>query len=82
MHKQEKSVNKMAETREMQDALVLNSGVVKGMPGRAQAYSNACFALPTSLQTDQDTLIEQSTILLKQSVNIIDYVKYIVTPAL
>ena len=39
----------------------------------------AC-ALLSSLQKDRDTLIEQSIILLKLSVNIIDYVNYI--PAL
>ena len=60
----------MVETCETPDALVSNSGVAKGMPGRAQAYPNACCALPPSLQIDRDTLIEQS-------VNIIDYVKYI-----
>ena len=43
------------------------------MPGRAQALSNACCALPPSLEK-QNTLIEQSNILLKQSVNIINHV--------
>ena len=57
--------------------MVSNSGVAKGMPGRAQALPNTCCALPPNLQKDQDTLIEQSNILLKQSVNIIDHVDYI-----
>ena len=64
----------MAETSGMWDALVSNSGLAKGMLG---SYPNACCALPPSLQIDRDTLIEQSDILLKQSVNIIDYVKYV-----
>ena len=62
----------MAETFEMQDTLVSNSDVAKGTPGRAQSLPNACYALSPSLQKDQDTLIEQVNILLKQSVNIID----------
>ena len=45
------------------------SGVAKGGPGRAQALPNASCALLPRLQKDQDTLIEQSNILLKQSVN-------------
>ena len=35
---------------EMQDTLVSNSGVAKGMPGRAQNLPNPCYALPPSLQ--------------------------------
>ena len=35
---------------------------------QAQALPNACCALPPRLQKDRDTLIEQSNILLKQSV--------------
>ena len=62
----------MVETCEMQEALVSNSGVAKGMPGRAQALTNSCCALPTGLKINQ--IIKQSSILLKQSVNIIEYV--------
>ena len=67
----------MAEACETWDALVSNSVLAKGMPGRAQTLLNACCALPTTLQIDQDTLIEQSNILLKQSVIIITYANYI-----
>ena len=58
----------MAETCKTQDTLVSNSSVAKGMPDRAQDLPNACYALPPSLQKDRDTLIEQSIILLMQSV--------------
>ena len=51
----------------MRDTLVSNSDAAKC---RAQALPNACCALPPSLQKDRDTLIEQSNILLKQSVTI------------
>ena len=63
----------MAETCKTQDTLVSNSGIAKGMPGRAPAIPNTCCALPPSLQ-DRDTQIEQSDIILKQSVNIICYI--------
>ena len=43
-------------------------GVAKGMPGRTQAIPNACCSPPPNLQKDRDTLVEQSNILLKQSV--------------
>ena len=66
----------MSETCEMQDKLVSNSGIAKGMPGRAYTLPNACCALPLYLQKDQDSLIEQSYILVKLSVNIIDHVNY------
>ena len=49
---------------------VSNSGIAIGMPGRTQALSNACFALPFRLQKDGGTLIEQSNILFKQSVTV------------
>ena len=52
----------------MRNTLVSNSGVAKGMPGRAQTLPNVCCALPPSLQKDRDTLMEQSNILLKQPV--------------
>ena len=65
----------MVETCETQEALASNSGIAKGMPGRAQALPNSCCALPPGLQINQ--IIKQSSILLKQSVNIIDYVNYI-----
>ena len=39
-------------------------GIAKGEPDRAQALQNTCCALPSRLQNDQDTLIEQSNILL------------------
>ena len=67
----------MAKTCIMWDTLVSNSGIDKGMPGRSQALWNTCCALPPSLQKGRDTVIEQSNILLKQSVNAIDYVNYI-----
>ena len=51
----------------MRDTLVSNSGIAKGMPGRTQALTKACFALPPRSQEDRDSLIEQSNILLKQS---------------
>ena len=54
-----------------------NSGIDKGMLGRSQGLPNTCCALPPSLQKDRDTVIEQSNILLKQSVNVIEYVNYI-----
>ena len=44
------------------------SGIAKDGPDRAQALPNACCALPPRLQ-NRDTLIEQSNILLKQSVS-------------
>ena len=75
----------MVEACETRDALVSNSVLAKDMPGRAQALPNACCALPPTLQIEQDTVIEQSNILLKQSVIIIAYANYnyyIVTPAL
>ena len=53
---------------ETQDTLILNSNVAKGMPGRAKDLPDTCYALPTSLQKGQDTLIEQLYILLMQSV--------------
>ena len=70
----------MAETYEMQDILVSNSGVAKSMPGRAQALPNACCALPPmQFAKDGDTLTEQTKYPLKQSV----LCKFnIVTPAL
>ena len=67
----------MVKPCETQEALVLNSGVAKGTPSRAQAIPNSCCVLPPGLQINQNTLIESSGILLKQSVNIIDYVNYI-----
>ena len=42
--------------------------------GRAQAFPNACYVLPLYFAKDKDILIKQSNILLKQSINIIDYV--------
>ena len=44
------------------------SGAAKGRLGRDQALPNACCALPSRSQKDRDTLIEQSSNLLKQSV--------------
>ena len=44
------------------------SDVAKGGAGRAQAFPNACCALPPRLQKDWNTLIEQSNILLNQLV--------------
>ena len=44
--------------------LLLNSGVAKGGPGWARAHSNGC----CEVEKDRDTLIEQSNILIKQSV--------------
>ena len=44
------------------------NGVAKGGTGRAQTLPNACCALPPGLQKDQDTVIEQSNIMLEQSV--------------
>ena len=68
----------MSEACETQDTLVSNNGVAKGTSDRAQALPNACCALPcTQFAKDQDTSIEQSNILLKQSVNTIDYANYI-----
>ena len=49
MHKH-KTKTKMAETCKTHDTLVLNSGVAKHMPSRAQALPNACCDLPPSLQ--------------------------------
>ena len=40
----------MTETCEMQDTLVSNSGVAKGMPGRVQTVPNACYTIPLNLQ--------------------------------
>ena len=40
-------MDEMCETR---GTLVSNSGIAKGMPGRAQALPNACCALLPSLQ--------------------------------
>ena len=40
----------------------------------SQPLPIVCCALPPNLQRNRDTLIEQSNILLKQSVNIICYV--------
>ena len=54
----------MAEICEMQNIFVLNSGMAKGMPGRARTLPNAYSALPPSLQKDRGTLIKQSNILL------------------
>ena len=44
------------------------SGVAKGEPGRAQALPNTYCTVPSGLQEVEDTLIEQSDNLLKQSV--------------
>ena len=57
----------MCETR---DTVVSNSDVAKRHAWQVQALSNVCCALLSSL-------IEQSNILLKQSVNIICYVNNI-----
>ena len=67
----------MAETCEKRYTLVSNSSIGKVTHGKAQALPNACCVLPPSLQKYQDTLIEQSNFLLKQSVNIIHYVNNI-----
>ena len=66
----------MAETCEIQ---VSNSGVAKGMPGRAQALPNVCCSLQPSLQKSR-----YSNRTVKHSIKaVINYVNYIiVTPAL
>ena len=42
----------------------MSSGVAKGGPGWAHAHPNVC----CEIEKDQDTLIEQSNILIKQSI--------------
>ena len=45
------------------------SGVALGGLGKTQALPNVCCVLTPILQKDRDTLIEQSNILLKQSIS-------------
>ena len=59
---------------ETQDAVVSSSGVAKMHAWQGPDLPK-CLLCPTTLfANDRDTLIEQSDILLKQSVNIICYV--------
>ena len=51
MHRHKTKI-KMVKTYETQDTLVLNSGIAKGTPNRAQALPNTCCDLPPSLQKD------------------------------
>ena len=53
--------------------LVSNSGIVKGMPGRAQALPVPCHLA----WKDHDTLIEQANVPLKQSVKYNLLCKYV-----
>ena len=48
--------------------LLWDSAIAKSGPGRAQSLTNACFILLPQRLQNRDTLIEQSNILLKQSV--------------
>ena len=53
----------------MKQTIQIVSGVALGGPGKTQALPNACCVLTPTLQKDRDTLIEQSNILLKQSIS-------------
>ena len=53
----------------MKQIIQIVSGVALGGSGKTQALPNACCVLTSTLQKDRDTLIEQSNILLKQSIS-------------
>ena len=75
----------MAETCEMWDTLVSNSDLAKRQAWQGPGPPKYLLCPTTQFAKDWDALIEQSNILLKQSVNIIYYVNNmytVVTPAL